>query len=153
MQKLNENDWNAAIFASAGLDRIEKKPENHIVLDWITPAPAQGAMLVVAMENDTFSREALLKINHKPTEICTEIERRFLRKLEGGCTAPIGAYAYFSGEIIHFTGNLFSLCGSKKIEISRKVAVNSVGNFPEECAEYILNNGGKELLSEIQKDK
>ncbi len=151
LQKLEESNWNGAIFASAGLDRIEKKPENHIVLNWITPAPAQGAMLVVAMENDTFSREALSKINHSHTEICTKIERRFLRKLEGGCTAPIGAYAYFSEEKIHFTGNLFSLCGTKKIEINKNIIPDNIGTFPEDCAEYILNNGGREILAEIQK--
>lgn len=151
LQKLEESNWNGAIFASAGLDRIEKKPENHIVLNWITPAPAQGAMLVVAMENDTFSREALSKINHSHTEICTKIERRFLRKLEGGCTAPIGAYAYFFEEKIHFTGNLFSLCGTKKIEINKNIIPDNIGTFPEDCAEYILNNGGREILAEIQK--
>lgn len=139
LQKLSENNWNGAIFASAGLDRIGKRPKNYLVLDWMLPAPAQGAMMVVAMENDDFSRIALEKINHQPTEICTEIERRFLRKLEGGCTAPIGAYAHFEGEKILFTGNLLSVCGTQKIEIHKEINPNNIGNLPEEYACYILN--------------
>jgi hydroxymethylbilane synthase len=53
MQKLNDSDWNGAIFAAAGLERINLKPENYITLDWMTPAPAQGAMVVVTLENDS----------------------------------------------------------------------------------------------------
>ncbi len=47
MQKLEDNDWNGAIFAAAGLERINLTPANHIDLNWMLPAPAQGAMLVV----------------------------------------------------------------------------------------------------------
>src|SRR5690606_31288868 len=87
LQKLKDNDWNGAVFAAAGLERINLLPENYMVLDWMIPAPAQGAMVVVAMENDDYCREAVAKLNHPDREMCTYIERRFLRKLEGGCTA------------------------------------------------------------------
>ena len=81
MQKLHDSDWNGAVFAAAGLERINLKPENYIDLDWMVPAPAQGAMVVVAMENDVFCKEALAKLNHSETEICTHIEREFLKTL------------------------------------------------------------------------
>ena len=45
------------------------------------------------MEKDDFTRTALAHLNHKQTEICTFIERQFLKTLEGGCTAPNGALA------------------------------------------------------------
>ena len=80
MQKLHDSDWNGAVFAAAGLERINLKPENYIDLDWMVPAPAQGAMVVVAMENDIFCKEALAKLNHSETEICTHIEREFLNQ-------------------------------------------------------------------------
>ena len=102
MQKLNESEWNGAVFAAAGLERINIKPKNYIDLDWMTPAPAQGAMVVVAMEKDVFCREALAKLNDRETEICTQIERQFLKTLEGGCSAPIGALAKFSSKNIEF---------------------------------------------------
>jgi hydroxymethylbilane synthase len=59
MQKLKDNNWNGAIFAAAGLERINLKPDTFLNLDWMVPAPAQGAMVVVAMENDGFTKEAL----------------------------------------------------------------------------------------------
>ena len=49
LQKLEEIIWSGAIFAKAGLERIEVLPENHINLDWMIPAPAQGAMVVHTM--------------------------------------------------------------------------------------------------------
>ncbi len=152
MQKLANNDWNGAIFAAAGLERINLKPENFIDLDWMIPAPAQGAMLVVAKEDDTFCLEALANLNHKASEICVHVEREFLRELEGGCTAPIGALAKIKENTIHFTGALFSLDGTRKIEIAKEVKVGNEQDFGKKCAQEILNNGGNELMKEIKEE-
>jgi hydroxymethylbilane synthase len=95
MQKLKENDWNGAIFAAAGLERINLKPENYIDLDWMIPAPAQGAMVVVAMANDNFCIRCTFTTKSHRNRNLHHIERQFLKTLEGGCTAPIGAIAYF----------------------------------------------------------
>nr|MBP6587430.1 hydroxymethylbilane synthase [Flavobacterium sp.] len=82
MQKLSESDWNGAVFAAAGLERINLKPTDFINLDWMIPAPAQGAMVVVAMGNDDFTLDAVSQLNDVETEICTYIERQFLKTLE-----------------------------------------------------------------------
>ena len=150
MQKLNDNDWNGAIFAAAGLERIEIKPDNFIDLNWMIPAPAQGAMLIVAMENDDYCREALAMLNHKESEICVHIEREFLKVLEGGCTAPIGALAKVLDNHVHFHGALFSLDGTKKIEVEKSVEIRDIENLGKEAAMEILNNGGKELMASIK---
>lgn len=152
MQKLHDSDWNGAVFAAAGLERINLKPENYIDLDWMVPAPAQGAMVVVAMENDVFCKEALAKLNHSETEICTHIEREFLKTLEGGCTAPIGALATFTSDKIDFEGVLFSLDGKEKHTIKKSCTFDSYKNFGKKCAEEILNNGGSALMESIRRD-
>ncbi|MFI2741818.1 hydroxymethylbilane synthase [Zhouia sp. PK063] len=146
LQKVADNDWNGAIFAKAGLERINLIPENHIVLDWMTPAPAQGAMMVVAMENDLYSREALSHLNHTPTEIATSIERQFLRTLEGGCTAPIGAIAKLENDKIIFKGILLNLEGTKKIGVEKTINTSDYHNFGNLCALEILENGGKAIM-------
>ncbi len=150
MKKLNENDWNGAIFAAAGLERIEIKPENFIDLNWMIPAPAQGAMLIVAMEDDEYCREALRLLNHKESETCVHIEREFLKVLEGGCTAPIGGLARIHDDHIHFIGALFSLDGQKKIDVEMTRPVQNMENLGRDCAQEILNKGGKDLMTEIK---
>lgn len=151
LQKLKDNDWNGAIFAAAGLERINLLPENHLPLDWMIPAPAQGAMVVVAMENDDYCLEAVSRLNHYDTEVCTHIERQFLKKLEGGCTAPIGALATFINDEIRFEGALLSIDGKEKLHIEKVMPANGdFSNFGNDCAEEILENGGVVLMEKIR---
>ncbi|MES2812229.1 MAG: hydroxymethylbilane synthase [Bacteroidota bacterium] len=152
MQKLKESDWNGAVFAAAGLERINLKPDTFIDLNWMIPAPAQGAMVVVAMADDTYSLDALSELNHIETEICTYIERQFLRTLEGGCTAPIGALATYNekNDSIDFHGVLFSLDGKQKFEINRSFDISEWKKLGFNVAKEILDNGGSELMKEIK---
>ena len=152
MKKLDDNNWNGAIFAAAGLERIALKPENFVDLNWMIPAPAQGAMLVVAMQEDKFTRKALALLNHKESEITVHIEREFLKVLEGGCTAPIGALATVDKDLVYFKGALFSLDGKEKIGVEKTVAINEIENFGRRCAEEILSNGGAKLMQEIKAE-
>ncbi len=153
MQKFQDNDWDGAVFAVAGLERINLKPKNYINLDWMIPAPAQGAMVVLAMANDDFALEALSQLNHIETEICTYIERQFLKKLEGGCTAPIGAIAVYNetDDTLNFKGVLLSIDGKQKLEIEKTVDISEWEKLGFNAAQEILNDGGSELMAEIKK--
>jgi hydroxymethylbilane synthase len=119
----------------------------------MTPAPAQGAMVVVAMANDEFTLDALSQLNHIETEICTYIERQFLKTLEGGCTAPIAALAKYDEkeDTIHFIGELLSIDGKQKIEIEKVVAISEWKKLGFHAAQEILNNGGAQLMEEIKQ--
>jgi hydroxymethylbilane synthase len=153
LKKVTESNWNGAIFAEAGLDRINLKPDNFITLDWMIPAPAQGAMMVVCNADDFFSLDAVSQLNHIETEICTYIERQFLRTLEGGCTAPIGAIATYNekDDVIDFTGVLLSIDGKQKLEITKTVAVSEWKKLGFHAAQEILDDGGAQLMSEIKE--
>ncbi|MFN4026100.1 MAG: hydroxymethylbilane synthase [Flavobacterium sp.] len=153
MQKLQDNDWSGAVFAAAGLERINLKPDTFINLDWMIPAPAQGAMVVVAMGNDDFTVDAVSQLNDIETEICTYIERQFLRTLEGGCTAPIGALAKYNqhDDTIEFHGCLLSIDGQQKFEIIKAVDISEWKKLGFYTAKEILENGGSELMEAIKK--
>ena len=153
MQKLNESDWSGAVFAAAGLERINLKPTDFINLDWMIPAPAQGAMVVVAMGNDDFTLDAVSQLNDIETEICTYIERQFLKTLEGGCTAPIGALARYCEleDSFTFKGSLLSIDGKQKLEIEKIVPVEEWKKLGFNCANEILENGGTELMKTIKE--
>ena len=152
LQKLAENNWNGAVFAAAGLERINLKPENYITLDWMIPAPAQGAMVVVAMANDNYTIDAVSQLNHIETEICTYIERQFLKTLEGGCTAPIGAYARYdeNTDTIEFKGVLLSIDGTERLMIDKKASISEWKKLGFNLAQEILNTGGAQLMVNIK---
>jgi porphobilinogen deaminase len=78
----------------------------------MVPAPAQGAIMIASLKSNTEALEACAPLNHEETEIATAIERRFLNKLEGGCSAPIGAIAYVKDEEVHFHGIVLSPDGT-----------------------------------------
>jgi hydroxymethylbilane synthase len=121
-------------------------------LDWMIPAPAQGAMVVVAMGNDDFTLDAVSQLNDVETEICTYIERQFLKTLEGGCTAPIGALARYCelDDTFTFKGALLSIDGKQKLEIEKIVPVEEWKKLGFHCANEILENGGAELMIGIK---
>lgn len=150
LQKVKDNDWNGAIFAAAGLERIGKRPKGAVNLSWMIPAPAQGAIMITALEENEDILQACSYLNHKDTEICTSIEREFLNRLEGGCTAPIGGFARIDevNKEIEFKGILLSRDGKKKLEIQKKVPLIKRKYLAKDCANYILDRGGKELMLE-----
>jgi len=154
LEKLESNNWNGAIFAAAGLYRLGKKPATAINLSWMIPAPAQGAIMVTCLKDDEYSLDACEQINHRETEICTTIEREFLNLLEGGCTSPIGALAYINSktEEINFKGVLLKKDGSKKITVNKTIKVGSHKYLAKDCADYIINKGGKELMLDDNSD-
>lgn len=152
LKKLTDNPWQGAIFALAGLKRINVLPKNHLVLDWMIPAPAQGAiMITVGAEND-FCKNALKQINHKKTAVCTHIERQFLNILEGGCTAPIGALAVIDNQTIYFKGVLLSLDAKEKFHIEETCPLKDAKNFGKKTAQKLLKNGGSKLIKKIKTE-
>ena len=152
LQKIKDNeDWNGAIFAAAGLQRIGIKPENIVTLSWMIPAPAQGAIMISALDEDEFTKEACAKLNHEETEICTSVERKFLNILEGGCSAPIGALCYINDDEITLKGIILSEDGTSKKEVNKTVKLRKHKYLAEDTAEIIIKRGGKKLMPNYDK--
>ena len=149
LRKVQESNWNGAIFAAAGLDRINLRPENSIELDWMLPAPAQGAIMVVCRDEDYFCLDACENFNDGDTELCTKIERDFLKILLGGCTTPISALAIIKEGKIHFKGNLLSIDGKEMFETQAIEGTYEAFDLGVRCANEILKQGGKKIIEQI----
>jgi hydroxymethylbilane synthase len=148
LQKLKSSSWSGAIFAAAGLQRIDLRPSNAIELDWMIPAPAQGAILVVCREKEMDIRDLCKKINHEATAFCVKIERDFLAALLGGCSTPIGALAESEGDNIFFRGNLLDARGQKMYSIEKRISSDLATSIGSSAAQELLENGGSEILKE-----
>ena len=150
LQKLADNAWNGAIFAAAGLERINIRPENSINLDWMLPAPAQGAIAVACRQEDDWIVEACKNLNHFETVLCTHIERDFLSQLMGGCSTPIAALAEVVENTVILRGNVCNLNGSKKIDITMTQPVELATNLGVKAANEILKKGADVLIKEMK---
>jgi len=149
LQKVKDSNWNGAIFAAAGLERINLRPQNCIELDWMLPAPAQGAIIAVCREGDIFCANACAHFNDEATALCTKIERDFLKALLGGCSAPISALAEIINGAVIFKGNIVSPDGTKKIETSSVVSADLAADTGIRSAIEILEKGGQEITDSI----
>lgn len=150
LRKLDESNWHGAIFAAAGLERVGLRPENSIELDWMLPAPAQGAIVVVCRENDSDISQACSSFNDVNTSVCTKIERDFLRTLLGGCSTPISALAEIKNNEVVFKGNILSINGKQKAEIEKNIPVDNAAGLGRIAAEELLNNDGRQIAEEIR---
>ena len=150
MQKLHDSDWNGAIFAAAGLERINLRPENSIELDWMLPAPAQGAIMVMCRDDDATSFNACHPLNDPGTALCTKIERDFLRALMGGCSTPISALAVIKDSLVIFKGSILSIDGKEKAEIEWTEPISDSQDLGMNAAAAILKKGGAEIAARFR---
>lgn len=149
LKKLEEGVADATLFSLAGLKRMNLDIA-YEALDFMLQAPSQGVVCIASHTEDQELNTILQELNHEPTQICVDIEREFLKTLEGGCTAPIGAKAEIFGEQIRFLGRLCSLDGKNCIEVDETFDLTQHKNFGKQAAEQVLKNGGKEMMDLIK---
>ena len=150
LEKLAQSEWTGAIFAQAGIERLGLSDLHYNKLDWMIPAPAQGAIGIASLSSNSAVLPFLDRLNSSETALCTEIERSFLNTLEGGCTAPIGAIAKIKGSKLFFQGGLFSLDGSQAKQIEEVVSLQDARGLGIQSAKKILDQGGASLMDEIK---
>ncbi len=148
LRKLSESNWDAAIFASAGLERLNMHDKIAVKLDWMIPAPAQGAVAVTALETDATTLEIVSLIHHRQTALATHVERQFLNVLEAGCSAPVGALVTVekSNQKARFQGIVLSSDGKQAVELDEEFFLNEAQTFGKRMAELALQRGAAELL-------
>lgn len=152
MKKLHDNNWDAAIFATAGLERIDERPQTSVEIDWMLPAPAQGAIMIVCREDNKETFEKIHSLNDEQTALCTKIERDFLKTLMGGCSTPISALAEIIDNKIIFKGNILSPDGKEKMEIEKEVIASNADGLGVSAAKELLEKGADRIVKAIKKD-
>jgi hydroxymethylbilane synthase len=95
VQAVREGRFDAVLLAAAGVRRLGLAAEVSEWLDEreIVPAPGQGALAVQCRAGDDAVLTLLAAIADPAARAATDAERAFLRALDAGCTAPVGAHA------------------------------------------------------------
>ena len=151
IQKLEKNNWDGAIFAKAGLDRLSILPENKLKLNWMVPSAAQGAVAVASRCNENELNKLLKSISCGSTFHCVSQEREFLKLMNGGCSAPISAFAKIKGDKLIFKASVSSLDAKNIITVEDTFDYNDLKSG-EKMFEMILKNGGEKILKELKKE-
>lgn len=152
LQKLMDNQhWDGALFAAAGIERIDLDVPNTLALDWMTPAPAQGALAIVARMEDGDMMQQAGQLNDTGTEVATAIERAFLRELMGGCSMPIGALAQIKDDSISFVGCVLTKDGKQIAKAEMVAPVSEADQIANKAAQQIWNSGGRQIIETFSK--
>lgn len=97
LKKLETENLDGVILAAAGLKRLglDATIPNlyEIPVEVMLPAPAQGTLALQYRADDMAIQTLLEKIADEVTGICATAERSFMKYIEGGCHAPMGAIA------------------------------------------------------------
>jgi hydroxymethylbilane synthase len=138
----------AVVLALAGLRRLGL--ESHVTevlsTDICLPAPGQGALAIEVLRGSR-GEKAAAPLDDPQTSICVRAERALLARLAAGCTLPVAAYAYWSGQQLRLTGALGGPDGNGGVKVIRE---DRSGQDPlalgREVAEALLEKGGGPLL-------
>ncbi len=96
IDKLRQGDYHAIMLAGAGITRLDLDLDDLHILKFdpkeFVPAPAQGVLAFQVRETDKPLRRQLMALHQQPVADCTNVERRVLQLMEGGCQMPLGVY-------------------------------------------------------------
>lgn len=164
LKKLADEHFDGIVLACAGLNRLGYGERIRQVLpqELCLPAVGQGALAIESREDDAETRQLLAFLEDGDTRICTEAERGFLRRVQGGCQVPVGVFAVpeaaqkdAAGTAIKIEAVIASLDGSTLFR-DRLTGVagdaNEAAALGEQLADKLLDMGGREILHSIGID-
>jgi len=149
--KLDADEFDAIILASAGLIRLEleERIAQFIGDDIMLPAGGQGAVGIECRTDDTTTQELLAPLHHEQTAYRVYAERALNRRLEGGCQVPIACYATLDGDQLHLRGLVGSEDGQDIIRTEISGPTSQAEQLGIQAAEDLLANGAGEILKAV----
>lgn len=135
--KIEEGYADGTLLAMAGLNRLglEDLVTQVMNIEEVLPAPAQGALGLQCRQDDLNMLMILDQLDHRETRHCVEIERIFLRVLDGSCRTPIAALAVLEDDICHFTGLISDHLGTLVLRKSLSGPENTIRGHVQDLAE------------------
>jgi hydroxymethylbilane synthase len=151
LRKLVEENLDAIILATAGLNRLGRAGEITAIVPEteMLPAIGQGALGLEYRENDAETRKVLEFLDHRETKLAVAAERAFLGRLEGGCQVPIAAQGSFKKGVLFLEGLIGDLTGTRIYRERVTGPPEEAESLGRALAELLLQQGGAQILSEI----
>ena len=149
LRKLEETDLDGIVLAAAGLHRLGwgEKITEYFSPEQLLPAVGQGALGVECREDDETMLALLQAVHDDETAQCVQAERAFLRRLDGSCQVPLGAYARRVEGRIVISGFVAAPDGQRFLHVTR------CGEDPEDVgtslAEELLAAGAEDILRRV----
>lgn len=153
MRKAEDGELDVVILASAGITRMgwAERISDYIPTEQMVSAVGQGAVGVEIREDDEFMVDVMSKINDAETFACVTSERVVMRKLEGGCQVPIGAYARIEGDTMVMDGLVGSVEGDNIVRDHLEGPADDPIALGDRMVASLLEKGAGEILAAIRE--
>lgn len=148
LRKLKDGVAEATFLAVAGLNRLGLSDRITAIVPSadMLPAAAQGAIGLEIRTGDKEAEAFVAPLNDVNSQRAVTAERAFLARLEGSCRTPIAAHATIDGEQLSFRGQVLSLDGQQKYDVSRSGAANASRDIGLAAADEVLSKADPALL-------
>ena len=151
LNKLKKGDYAAIILAAAGLIRLGLKEKITMFLETniSIPAVGQGALGIEILSGNEELHTLIKPLNDENSARCVLAERMVSRSLAGSCTVPLGAYAFIEKESLIINGFVATPDGNHFIHAETKGDKAQFYSLGESLSQLLIDQGAKELLSEL----
>ena len=142
-----------AMLAVAGLSRLGRTREigRRLPSHTFLPAPAQGALAVVARAGGSALASAVRRIDHVSTHVCVSAERAFAATLGGDCRLPLGALATVRGRTVSLAGEVLSPDGRTSLRGRRRGTVADAEGIGSRLGRAMVERGALDLISRARR--
>lgn len=152
LRRLDAGDFAAIILAVAGLKRMAftDRIRHALPLDKSIPAAGQGALGIECRQADTALIHLLMPLNHTKSQLAITAERALCRRIGGGCSIPIAAYATIEHDVLRLHGFISNPDGSRILRTSalgEQVLADTIGLH---AAEDLIAQGALDLVKEFK---
>ncbi len=151
LARLDEGQFDALILAAAGIKRLglEGRIASYLSIAQSLPAIGQGALGVELRSDDEEVLSLLKPLDDPPTHACVAAERALGRAVNGGCHAPIAAYATVQGERLSLSALVGRVDGRKIIRVAGEGSVDAAEALGRALGAELLEKGAAEILAEL----
>ena len=151
LNKLKKGDYAAIILAAAGLIRLGLKEKITMFLETniSIPAVGQGALGIEILSGNEELHTLIKPLNDENSARCVLAERMVSRSLAGSCNVPLGAYAFIEKESLIINGFVATPDGNHFIHAETKGDKAQFYSLGESLSQLLIDQGAKELLSEL----
>ncbi|MDV2990335.1 MAG: hydroxymethylbilane synthase [Dehalogenimonas sp.] len=139
----------AVILAAAGLIRLgwRDRINQYLSLEIFLPPPGQAALGIEIRSGDDRRAALTAAVNHAPTHQAVKAERAFLRRLGGGCRAPIAALGTVDGAVLTLRGTVADESGRTIITDQASGDVSAAEKVGIALAERLLSLGAAQFIN------
>jgi hydroxymethylbilane synthase len=148
LRKLREGQYDAIMLAEAGLERMNWDIQHQSLSPEDFPPSANQGTIVIAAKKNSRAEESVKVLEHLQTRIETEVERRIISVLGGGCIVPIAAFAQMQGDHLKVIAEVLSIDGKRHARIEETIPVESHTIHAEKLGEKLKKEGGGALVKE-----